>query len=55
MGTRSVIVIYNTFGDAAPEHVYQCVAMLYRHWDGYPTRAGNTLLTVLRGLEVING
>ena len=47
MGTRSLTVMQDEDGDE--------IAVLYRHWDGYPTGHGVALKEFLSDLTVVNG
>lgn len=52
MGTRCITEVRTRF-DA--RHEFQTVAVIYRHWDGYPTGHGKDLFAFLNGLEIVNG
>lgn len=52
VGTRSLTVVQSrwTDGDA-----YETHAVIYRHWDGYPSGHGRDLANYLEGVCVVNG
>jgi len=52
MGTRSLTEIRTAWDKKEKP---QTVAIIYRHWDGYPSGHGQDLYNFLNGLKIVNG
>lgn len=52
MGTRSLTVVQSRWAEG---EAYETHAVIYRHWDGYPSGHGRDLAKYLEGVSVVNG
>lgn len=51
MGTRSLTVVRSRWDEGE----FDTLAVIYRHWDGYPSQHGKDLLDMLKRVRVVNG
>jgi len=52
MGTRCLTTVHSRWDE---DSAWECHAVIYRHWDGYPDEHGATLFKFLEGARVTNG